>query len=206
MKLVKKKELLVPTCWGWLLIVLAIFVMAAGYMRNIHSFFCVSEPVQAQILAVEDWMPPHTLVSAASEFKNYDYSLLVVLGEWSPWVRPILMQAGVDEKKIVTIPVEAVRKDRTFAYATALGSWLLFSGMSGKAVNIFTLGVHSRRSRLLYRKALGPDSTVGVISCENPDYDPKSWWKSSAGFKTVIDETIAYIYTQLFFFPAMALK
>src|SRR5208337_2247952 len=68
LKLVKKKELWVPTCWGWVLIVFTIFVIVAGYMRNIDSFLSVSEPVQAQILAVEEWIPPYAIESAASEF------------------------------------------------------------------------------------------------------------------------------------------
>ena len=93
--------------------------------------------------------------------------------------------------------------------AVALRKWLLASGMSGnavKAVNVYTLGVHARRSLLLFREALGSDFTVGIISCEDPDYDPRRWWESSEGFKTVIDETIAYAYTQLFFLPARTLK
>ncbi len=171
-------------------------------MRNIHSFLSVSEPVQAQILAVEEWIPPHALESAASEFKDHDYILLVVLGDARRWVVPILKGAGVDERRIVKVPSQPAVKDRTFALAVALRNWLLASGMPGKAVNVYTLGAHARRSRLLFRKALGPDSTIGIISCADPDYDPKQWWETSEGFKTVIDETIAYIYTQLFFFPA----
>jgi hypothetical protein len=204
LKLVKRKELWVPNCWGWVLIVFCAFVMAAGYMRNIHSFLSVSEPVQAQMLAVEEWIPPPALESAASEFKDHGYILLVVLGDEKRWVVPILKEAGVDERRIMKVPSQPVRKDRTFASALALRNWLLDSGMSGKAVNVYTLGVHARRSMQLFRRALGPDFTVGIISCEDPYYDPERWWESSEGFKTVIDETLSYIYTQLFFCPAKA--
>jgi hypothetical protein len=202
LKLVKRKELWVPTCRGWVLIVLTAFVIAAGYMRNIHSFLGVSEPVQAQILAVEEWIPPQALESAASEFKDHGYIILVVLGNEKRGVVPILKEAGVDERWIVKVPSQPALKDRTFALAVALRNWVLASGMPGKAVNVYTLGVHARRSRLLFRKALGPDFTVGIISCADPDYDPERWWESSDGLKAVIDETLAYIYTQLFFFPA----
>jgi hypothetical protein len=202
LRLVKRKQLWVPTLWGWMLLLFAMFLMVTGYMRNIHSFLGVSEPVQAQILAVEEWIPPHALDSAASEFKDHGYSLLVVLGDERRWVVPTLKREGVDEKQIVKIPSWPVRKDRTFAMAVALRDWLPASGMSGKAINVYTLGVHARRSCLLFREALGPEYVVGVISCEDPDYDPNRWWESSEGFKTVIDETLAYIYTKLFFFPA----
>ena len=33
---------------------------------------------------------------------------------------------------------------------------------------------------------------------------PRSGGESSEGFKTVIDETIAYLYTELYFLPAKA--
>jgi len=201
LNLVKRKELWVPTCWGWVLIVFTAFVMAAGYMRNIHSFLSLSEPVQAQILAVEEWIPVPALESAASEFKGHGYIRLVVLGDEKRWVVPILKEAGVDERRIVKVPSRPVLKDRTFALAVALRDWLLASGMSGKAINVYTLGAHARRSAQLFRKALGPDFTVGIISCPDPYYDPNQWWESTEGFKTVIDETFAYIYTQLFFFP-----
>ncbi|MGA7493600.1 MAG: hypothetical protein WB930_16225 [Syntrophobacteraceae bacterium] len=57
----------------------------------------------------------------------------------------------------------------------------------------------------LFREALAPDVTVGIISCADPYYDPKRWWESSEGFKTVIGETLSYIYAQLFFSPAKVL-
>ena len=81
LRLVKRKELWVPTRWGWMLIAFTAFAIAAGYVRNIHSFLSVSEPAQAQILAVEEWIPPHALERAASEFKNHEYSYLVVIGD-----------------------------------------------------------------------------------------------------------------------------
>ncbi len=206
LRLVKRKELWVPTWLGWILVAVATVAMLAGYMRNIDSFLSVSEPVQAQILAVEEWIPPYAIESAASEFKHHGYTRLVVLGNERRWVVPILKEAGVDERQIVKIPVQPVLKDRTFAMAVALKNWLLASGMPGKAVNVYTVGVHARRSWLLSRKALGPDSTVGVISCADPYYDPKQWWESSEGFKTVINETIAYIYTELVFLPVKAVS
>ena len=153
---------------------------------------------------MEEWIPPHALESAAYEFKAKGYCLLVVLGDEGKLVVSTLERAGVDGRQIVKIPVEPVLKDRTFAYAVALRNWLLSSGMSGKAVNLFTLGVHARRSWMLFRKELGSDFTFGIISCEEQDYDPERWWESSEGFKIVLDETLAYIYTRLVFIPLRA--
>ena len=117
---------------------------------------------------MEEWIPPYAIESAASEFKDHGYTLLVVLGNERRWVIPILKEAGVDERQIVKIPVPPVVKDSTFALAVALKNWLLASGMPGKAVNVYTVGVHARRSWLLCRKALGPGFTVGVIHARTP--------------------------------------
>ena len=201
-KVIKRKECWVLTFQGWMLACIVLFSSIIFYTMTIHPYLSVSKPVPAQILAVEEWISPHALEGAASEFKAHGYNLLVVLGDERRWVVPMLRGAGVDERKIVTIQFERVRKDRTFASAVALRNWLLSSGMSGKAVNVYTLGAHARRSWLLFSEALGPESPVGVISCENQDYDPKAWWESSEGFKTVIDETISYVYTRLYFLPA----
>jgi len=206
MRLAKRKEIWVPTCWGWTLIVLALFALAVGYVNYVHSFLAVSKPVQAQVLAVDGWSSVHGLETAASEFKAHGYARLVVFDPQGRWIISTLERAGVDENRIVRITPKRVSRDRTFTYAIALDNWLQSSGLPGKDVNIMSEGVHARRSWLLFRKALGPAAAVGVISYPNQDYDPDRWWESSAGFKTVIDETIAYIYTELFFLPARAMR
>ena len=206
LRLVKRKELWVPTLWGWMLLLLAMTLTITFYVRNIRPVLSVSP--NRSVPRFLPWKNGYlfTCSGAASEFKDHDYIILVVLGDGRRWVVSILRKAGVDESQIVKIPVEPVRKDRTFATAVALRNWLLSSGMSGKVVNVYTVGAHARRSRLLFREALAPDFMIGVISCEDRDYDPDRWWESSEGFKTVIDETLAYVYTRLFFLPARALK
>ena len=167
MRMVKKKELWFPTFWGWMLVLFVMFLIVAGYVRNVQSFLSVSKPVHAcEILALEEWIPPHALERAASEFKNHGYSLLVVLGDKKRWVAHLLEEAGVDKSRIVKIPVNPTSKDRTFTLALALRDWLPTTNLSDKAVNVFTLGVHARRSWLLFREAIGPDYSVGIISCE----------------------------------------
>ena len=54
---------------------------------------------------------------------------------------------------------------------------------------------------MLFKEAMGEEIPVGIIACENREYDPKRWWKTSSGVRTVLDETIAYIYAKLLFNP-----
>jgi hypothetical protein len=50
--------------------------------------------------------------------------------------------------------------------------------------------------------ALGDGVAVGVVSIEDQTYVPGEWWKSSNGVRTVIDESIAYLYAVFFFHPS----
>ena len=58
------------------------------------------------------------------------------------------------------------------------------------------MGAHARRSRLLFAHALGDGFDVGVIPIVDRRFDPAHWWRSSAGVRVTIDETIAYAYAR----------
>ncbi len=83
----------------------------------------------------------------------------------------------------------------------AVKGWLSGSGIHARGVDVYTLGAHSRRSRLLFKKAFGDDTAIGVIAADDQSYDPKVWWESSNGVRTVLSELIAYIYAVVFFHP-----
>lgn len=54
---------------------------------------------------------------------------------------------------------------------------------------------------MLYEMAIGEKARVGVIALEPESYNPDRWWTSSAGVRTLIGETIAYLYYRIFFHP-----
>jgi hypothetical protein len=78
-----------------------------------------------------------------------------------------------------------------------LKNWLGSHAVMETNFNVVSLGPHSRRSRLLFVKALGKDYKVGIIAIENQEYDARQWWASSAGVRTILDESIAYLYARL---------
>jgi hypothetical protein len=82
-----------------------------------------------------------------------------------------------------------------------LKQWLQEHDAMPAELNLMSLGAHARRSRLLFEKAFGRDTRVGIIALEDRDYDPELWWKSSQGVRTVTDELIAYGYARLWFHP-----
>jgi hypothetical protein len=81
----------------------------------------------------------------------------------------------------------------------ALRNWLLAQGDAPKSYHVMTMGPHARRTRLLFQKALGEEAAVGITAIDYASDDPKHRWNTSAGVRTVFDETIAYAYVRIFF-------
>jgi hypothetical protein len=100
----------------------------------------------------------------------------------------------------VPVPCANVARDRTYATAFQVRAWLDSKAVTD-SVDIFTLGVHARRTWLLYRMALGNHYRTGVIAGVDERFDRRRWWKTSSGFRVVTSELIAYVYAKLVFRP-----
>ena len=95
-----------------------------------------------------------------------------------------------------------MERNRTYSTAIALRNWLLNNMQSSEiSINIFSLGPHARRTRLLFDMALGDIVNIGIIATDNINYNANRWWKSSTGVRIVIDEVIAYAYAKTIFYP-----
>jgi len=214
--LLERKEHWVLTCRAWIILCLSIACALVFTIKNIHSFLSSNHPIQADLLVVEGWLPDYALEEAMNEFRVHNYDLLVITGE--PLSKGSLLleyktsahaaaatmkKLGFDEE-LVVVTVPSVQKNRTFASALAFRKWLLNSELSVKAINIYSLGAHARRSRLLFEKTLCNKLEIGVIAAENLRYDPRQWWTSSIGVQTVIGEAIAYIISRFFFYPKLS--
>lgn len=71
-------------------------------------------------------------------------------------------------------------------------------GIRAEGMNIFTAGVHARRSRMVYARVFAELDPIGVVAYPPDSYDPDGWWKSSEGFKSVLDESLSLTYEWLF--------
>ena len=196
---------------------MAVLVLAAGLVflvREIYPFLAVTEPAANGLLVVEGWVSDSTMAAAVTEFQRHRYEKVCVTGgpiDHSAWVNyyrsfaeegaATLLRLGLKADEVQAIPSKRVRKDRTYAEAAALAKWLRSSGTAFSSVHLITEGAHARRSRLLFRRALGNNVTVGVTSVPSGDYDPEHWWQSSAGVREVVGETLAYVYARLLFWP-----
>lgn len=196
-----------------------LLVIGAGLvvfaMREVYPFLAVNDPVPGGVLVVEGWLPDYALEETIVEFKRDHYHKLFVTGvpleegvplsEYRSFAElgaAVLVRLGLDTNVVQAVPAPRVRRDRTYACAVALKNWLDQHGTGETNVNVISMGAHTRRTRLLFREALGNGYKVGVICIENRGYDPKRWWESSEGVRGVTGEVIAYGYARLWFRPA----
>jgi DUF218 domain-containing protein len=208
----QRRECLLPTWRGWLALLFAATALIVFGVRGAYSFLAINDPVYNGAIVVEGWLPDYALQQVITEFRRDHYNKIYVTGGPLEYGAPLseyrtfaelstatLVRLGLDTNAVQAVPAPKVRVDRTYASALALRNWLDQHGIAETNFNLISLGPHSRRSRLLFAKAMGSGCRVGVTSLEDEDYDAKRWWKSSKGVRTVIDEMIAYCYARLFF-------
>ena len=59
------------------------------------------------------------------------------------------------------------------------------------------LYLHARRSHLVYEKAYGPGTEVGVIAWEPSAYAAGPWWRSSERSIEFLVQSVGYFYELL---------
>ncbi|MGL5061051.1 MAG: YdcF family protein [Microcoleus sp.] len=205
--LICRRETWVITRQGWATIALAIILSMCLIITNIHQFLAVTSPIAADVLVVEGWLPDYAIESAIGEFKSGKYRQLITTGlplskgyylaeykNYAALTAATCIALGFDKDKVVAVPAENVIKHRTAASAIALRDWLAASPTKVNSINLYSFGTHARRSWRIFQQILNPEIQVGIISVAPQDYNPQEWWKSSAGFRTVTGEIIAYIY------------
>lgn len=212
--LLRRRECLVPTWRGWVLMLATAVALVVGVVGNAHSFLAVTAPVPAQVMVVEGWAPDYAYREAVTEFKRRGYRKVYVTGgslehgshlsEYQTYAKlgaAMLVRMGLSNDAVQAVPAERVRQDRTHASAVALSVWLRQHDAVPSSLNVVSLGAHARRSWLLFERVFAGKAHVGVIAVEDRDYDPKRWWRASQGVRLVMDELIAYSYARLLFSP-----
>ena len=210
--LVRHQDCLALTWRSWLLLVLSFAALSVVTVRELHPFLAVSEPVVNGLLVVEGWVPDVAMKAAIAEFKQHPYEKMYVTGgpisrgaqlsgykTFAEMGTATLLKLGLSSNEVQAIPSAWIRRDRTYAEAVALRTWMRDRGVAFTTVHLITEGCHARRSRLLFQRVLGNSVMVGVTSIPSGEYDPEHWWQSSEGVRSVVGETLAYGYARFLF-------
>ncbi len=202
------------TLFGWAMLAMPIALLLIGIILTVHPFLAVYQSTKGQALVVNGWLTDRDLQEAKNLFKNGNYKILIVSG--GPLARGAflsryksyaelgyasLIKMGLKAEQMISAPALSVQRDRTYAGALAVKEKLKEIPFKITGLDVFTEGVHSRRSRYLYQLAFGQKYEIGVLSASIQHYDPERWWAYSAGVRQTINEMIAYTYARFLFRP-----
>jgi hypothetical protein len=212
--LFRRRHVWLPTVWSWLVLLCASGAAALFALHHVYAFLAPSQPLRARILVVEGWMPTGELDQAFRVVANGHYERVVTTGgpieneferddgkSYAERARDYLVRRGLPADVVTAVPAPASAQDRSFLNAVMVREWLAGFDPTADSLDVFSSGVHGRRSRLLYRKAFGPQVRIGIVAATPSAYDPAAWWRTSAGAKEVLAEAIAWLWTELFFHP-----
>jgi hypothetical protein len=187
------------------------FLLGLTGFLGIHPFLAATRRVpDARVLVVEGWVPDYALKAALSEFEQRDYERIFTTGgpldrgsylkeyrSFAELAAATLLSLGAPTNAVTAVPTAEQHRNRTFASAVALREYCDANDIQVEAMNLVSVGPHSRRSRLCFDRAFDGKAKVGVIAIEDDLYDPRRWWAYSAGVKSVGGETLALIYAWL---------
>ena len=199
---------------GWTLLLGALALVLWQLLVNVDPFLSKSAPIQGEITVVEGWLPDEGLRKAKAYYEAEGYRRMLLTGgpltmgyhlaqykTHARMARATLEAIGMAPKLLAEVPGPPVKRDRTYASARAIRQWLESNGEANTPFDIFTQGPHARRSWLLYRKAFSGGRPIGIVSYPPDQYDPNHWWTTSEGLRSVIAETIGWLYAQFLFQP-----
>jgi hypothetical protein len=215
------------TLLGWGVLSGALVALIILFVLTLYPFLAPTQPVKGKVLVVDQVLPDHALEKVRNRFRNGNYQLLVTSGGELPTLPAVictlvktcrnghlsqyktraqlaaatLVLQGVPLEKIIAASAPRVQKDRTYAAALEVKKQLAEKGLFPASLDVVSLGAHSRRTWIIYQMVFSPETQIGIYSIRPHDYDPEQWWSSSAGVRTIIDETIAYLYARLIFTP-----
>ena len=207
MKFFKRQYCFLPTWQANILFIALIYSLFFLFLHSIVPFLTYKNIIQSNFIVVEGWVPDYVLEAAITEFKRKNCGKIFVVGgpiergsflsdykTWADFGANSLHKMGVAEESIVAIPTPYVIKDRT--YSSALELKKKYPKLI--SFNLIGYGAHSRRTYFLFKGAFGNEYQIGIIPVRDLDFDELKWWESSSGFRTIIDESIAWFYAFVF--------
>ena len=200
--------------WTWTakIIFLIVFLLLLFIMiRGAYGFLSPQKTVETKILVVEGWLNDYALEESLSLFHEDSYEMMLITGgplntgyvlmdykSTADVALGTLLELGANPETTIAINRDLVWRDRTYKSALELRKYLKREMPEVDSFNLVSLGAHSKRSYLLFKRAM-PEYEIGIISMQERLYDPERWWNTSKGLRTIITEGIGYFYVLFFF-------
>jgi hypothetical protein len=206
-------------CWrlsykGWGLGMVFVVLLLVVLRGTVYGFLALNEPIQSDCVVVEGWLPPNYMAKAVQFIQAQKIHRVFTTGSsaddaWDTFRgetfaelgKTRLASLGVPKEEIIAVPSHVSQRDRTYNSALALKEWCRQSGNTLVSFNLLSTGPHARRSYMLFRRALGPKTEIGIIALKSVDDETKHWWQTSAGVREVLSESISYLYALIIFHP-----
>jgi uncharacterized SAM-binding protein YcdF (DUF218 family) len=193
-----------------LVLVAAAIVLGIVWFFQAYRWLAPQAPIQARYLVVEGWLPDYALEASIQEFRRGHYERVFTTGgpiergkflsEYQSHAQiaaASLLRLGLTTNDVVAVPSVEWQRNRTYASALALREHCQRHGIPLTSINLVSVGPHTRRSGLCFRRALGSGVQVGLIAIDTRDYDVARWWKYSQGVKDMVGETFSIAYAWL---------
>jgi len=218
--LLRRREIWWPTAWGWLMLLALLVLAVFAFAWTVTGFLAMNQPARgpdgrgARTLIVESWMDEADLAQAVATFQRGGYTRLLTtggpidpwsdVGHWQTYAArgaAYALSHGVAPDQVVQLPAPKSLQERTWLNAVMVRDWAARSGVALDAVDVMSAGMHARRSHAMYARALGDRVEVGVLAAASSEFDAVHWWRSSAGTKAVLGESLSWLWTACCFWP-----
>jgi hypothetical protein len=112
-------------------------------------------------------------------------------------VRNTLIAKGIDSLKIVSVTGKRTWFNRTLTSVLSFRNWIKASGQTVTGINIVSMGMHSRRTWITYKKVMDKSYNIGVISL--PDLHRQN--SEISRYIKTIKEILDLLYYRLILIP-----
>jgi hypothetical protein len=108
-----------------------------------------------------------------------------------------LKKLGIRDSQIISVPAPKVNIYRTKNNARALLNWLNKENVHISSFNVFSEGIHSRRSWIIYKNMFGSKYKIGIIAAYEAGFNEIHWWHSAHNIKHLLKELTGNIYFRI---------
>ena len=208
-RFVQRRTVLFPTLLGCLTLLAVGGALFLLWAFEGETFLSKLDREPAEVLVVEGWIGQDGVAASAEEFARNGYQFIATTSglTGNPWTKrrwsyaaeaqEQLIRIGIPPSSVILAAPPDTDNHRTYESAQAVLLALEKRGLHPKAVNIFTLGIHARRSRLVFAKVFGKGTIIGVVPWIPIGYNHGPWWHSSTRTLDLIKETGGYLFEAL---------